>query len=191
MIAVVAPVGLLLVVALVLAFQIVKLTDAGRLVDQTDEVMERIGEVQNQIIDQETGIRGYLLSNDREFLAPYERAQPLPMFAALHQLVADNPPQQVRVDAARARYEAWLALAEVIVRAPDPSPYRQKEALTERLIQSNRELQTRLQELNVLYSVGKTVTSVSDLSQLLPRIVDAAQTARGRLWSGPKMRSSA
>ena len=51
---------------------------------------------------------------------------------------------------------------------------REKEALTERLIQSNRELQTRLQELNVLYSVGKTVTSVSDLSQLLPRIVDAA-----------------
>ena len=51
---------------------------------------------------------------------------------------------------------------------------REKEALTERLIQSNRELQTRLQELNVLYSVGKTVTSVSDMTQLLPRIVDAA-----------------
>jgi signal transduction histidine kinase/DNA-binding response OmpR family regulator/CHASE3 domain sensor protein len=132
MIAVVAPVGLLLLVAVVLAFQIVKLTDAGHLVDHTDEVMERIGALQNQIVDQETGIRGYLLSNDREFLAPYERAQPLPMFAALHQLLADNPPQQVRVDEVRARYEAWLALSELIVRAPDPTPYRQKEALTER-----------------------------------------------------------
>lgn len=51
---------------------------------------------------------------------------------------------------------------------------REKEALTERLIQSNRELQMRLQELNVLYSIGKSVTSLADLSILLPRIVDAA-----------------
>lgn len=51
---------------------------------------------------------------------------------------------------------------------------REKDALTERLIQSNRELQQRLQELNVLYNVGKSVTSLSDLNELLPRIVDAA-----------------
>lgn len=51
---------------------------------------------------------------------------------------------------------------------------REKDALTERLIQSNRELQMRLQELNVLYSIGKSVTSLTDMNQLLPRIVDAA-----------------
>lgn len=51
---------------------------------------------------------------------------------------------------------------------------REKEALTERLIHANRELQTRLQELNVLYSVGKSVTRLADLTLLLPRIVDAA-----------------
>lgn len=51
---------------------------------------------------------------------------------------------------------------------------REKDALTERLIQSNRELQQRLQELNVLYSIGKSVTSVTDMNELLPRIVDAA-----------------
>ncbi len=56
---------------------------------------------------------------------------------------------------------------------------REKEALTERLIQSNRELQMRLQELNVLYSVGKSVTSLTDLEQLLPRIVDAAIKVSG------------
>jgi len=50
----------------------------------------------------------------------------------------------------------------------------EKDALTERLIQANRELQLRLQELNVLYSIGKSVTSVSDMELLLPRIVDAA-----------------
>lgn len=53
---------------------------------------------------------------------------------------------------------------------------REKEALTERVIQANRELQLRLQELNVLYSVGKGVAGLIDMSQLLPRIVDAATT---------------
>lgn len=51
---------------------------------------------------------------------------------------------------------------------------REKEALTERVIQANRELQRRLQELNILYNVGKSVTSTTDLTVLLPRIVDAA-----------------
>jgi class 3 adenylate cyclase/CheY-like chemotaxis protein len=51
---------------------------------------------------------------------------------------------------------------------------RDKEALTERLLQSNRELQRRVQELNVLYSVGKSVTGILDMNELMPRIVDAA-----------------
>ncbi|MEI9941103.1 MAG: response regulator [Pseudomonadota bacterium] len=132
LVAVVAPIGLLLLVGLILAFQIVKLTDTARWVDHTDEVMGRVSEIQNQVVDQETGIRGYLLSGDRAFLAPYERAQPLPMFAALHGLVADNPPQQVRIDAARARYEAWLKMSEPILSVADLAVYRNVEALLER-----------------------------------------------------------
>jgi signal transduction histidine kinase/DNA-binding response OmpR family regulator/CHASE3 domain sensor protein len=132
MVAVIAPVGLLLLVGLILAFQVVKLTDTAQWVDHTDEVMGRVSEIQNQVVDQETSIRGYLLSGDRLFLGPYERAQPLPMFAAVHELVADNPAQQVRIDAARARYEAWFKLSEPIVQATDPSPYRSREAMLER-----------------------------------------------------------
>ncbi|HKO48824.1 MAG TPA: response regulator, partial [Polyangiaceae bacterium] len=101
-------------------------------VDHTDEVIGRVSEIQTQIVDQETGIRGYLLSGDREFLAPYERAQPLPMFTAVHQLVADNASQQVRIDAARARYEAWFKLTEPIVLAADPTPFRSRESMRER-----------------------------------------------------------
>lgn len=70
---------------------------------------------------------------------------------------------------------------------------REKEALTERLIQANRELQMRLQELNVLYSVGKSVTSLADMDRLLPRIVDAAikvttaEEAQLFLWEGGQL----
>ncbi len=132
MIAVVAPIGLLLFVGVILAFQIVKLTDTAHWVDHTDEVIGRVTEIQNQAVDQETGIRGYLLSDDRSFLAPYERAQPLPMFAAVHALVADNPAQQVRIDTARSRYEAWLKMSDVIVQAKDPSEYKATQSLLER-----------------------------------------------------------
>ncbi|MDL1901464.1 response regulator [Anaerolineae bacterium CFX9] len=56
---------------------------------------------------------------------------------------------------------------------------REKEALTERLLSANRELQLRVQELNVLYSVGKSVTALMELDQLLPLIVDAAVRLTG------------
>jgi DNA-binding response OmpR family regulator len=51
---------------------------------------------------------------------------------------------------------------------------REKEALTERVLQANRELQRRVSELNTLYNVGKSVTSITDMRQLLPYIAQAA-----------------
>ncbi len=51
---------------------------------------------------------------------------------------------------------------------------REKEALTERLLKSNRDMQRRIKELNALYSIGKSVTALLDLEQLLTRVVDAA-----------------
>ena len=51
LIAVVAPVGLLLLVGLILAFQVVRLTDTAHWVDHTDEVISRISEIQTQIVD--------------------------------------------------------------------------------------------------------------------------------------------
>lgn len=51
---------------------------------------------------------------------------------------------------------------------------REKEALTNRLIQANRDLQGRLQELNVLSNIGRRVASLADMDQLMPRVVEAA-----------------
>lgn len=51
---------------------------------------------------------------------------------------------------------------------------RDKEALTERLIRANSDMQTRLHEMNILYGVGKSVASLLELDNLLPRLVDAA-----------------
>jgi class 3 adenylate cyclase/DNA-binding response OmpR family regulator len=51
---------------------------------------------------------------------------------------------------------------------------RDKEALTARLMQSKRELEQRLRELNTLYHIGKSVTALMELDNLLGRVVDAA-----------------
>jgi class 3 adenylate cyclase/DNA-binding response OmpR family regulator len=51
---------------------------------------------------------------------------------------------------------------------------REKEALTTRLMQTNRQLEQRLSELNTFYQIGKSVTSLMERDQLLERIVDAA-----------------
>ena len=184
LIAVVAPVGLLLLVGLILAFQVVKLQDTAHWVDHTDEVIGRISEIQTQIVDQETGIRGFLLTGDRAFLAPYERAQPLPMFAAVHGLVADNPPQQVRADAARARYEAWLKMNEPLLElGAELNRYRLQEELLERKrrMDSIREaLQNMLLVEQGLRVDHQQISAVRERDQELPsaRCIEGQITAR-------------
>ncbi|MGB1289333.1 MAG: response regulator, partial [Aggregatilineales bacterium] len=51
---------------------------------------------------------------------------------------------------------------------------REKEALTQRILYANRQLQQRLEELNILYDVGKTLTERTDVASLLTYIVDVA-----------------
>ena len=56
---------------------------------------------------------------------------------------------------------------------------REKDTLIERLMQANKELQSRVTELNALYSIGKQVAALHTLDQLLPRLVDAAVQITG------------
>jgi class 3 adenylate cyclase len=51
---------------------------------------------------------------------------------------------------------------------------REKEALTERLLQANANLNRRIRELNALYQIGKNVTALTGMDSLMVKIVDAA-----------------
>jgi two-component system NtrC family sensor kinase len=46
--------------------------------------------------------------------------------------------------------------------------------LTRRLREANRQLQDRFQELNTVYAIGRAVTSLLDLNEVLNRVVEAA-----------------
>ena len=110
------PVALLIFVGLVLGLQIQRLTSNAQWVDHTDAAIAKLYEVQKRIIDQETGLRGFLVTENRLFLEPYEDANVEPTLEDLDSLLSDNPDQLVRLRDLRARYANWNEESERVVR---------------------------------------------------------------------------
>ena len=50
---------------------------------------------------------------------------------------------------------------------------REKETLTQRVMEANQQLEQRVSELNILYRIGKSITALMDPEVMLDRIVDA------------------
>lgn len=68
-----------------------------------------------------------------------------------------------------------LEMQEAIRRVLASTALREeRDQLTQKLLEVNRQLQKQLQELNVIYTIGRSVTSMLDLNQVLNRVVDAA-----------------
>ena len=51
---------------------------------------------------------------------------------------------------------------------------RERDRLAQQLQQTNQELQLRVRELTTIFSVGKAVTSITDLSMLMDKILEGA-----------------
>jgi methyl-accepting chemotaxis protein len=79
--------------------------------NHTYQVLETVDAVMASMVDQETGVRGYLVSGDNKFLEPYRngRANYEQDFAKIKQLTSDNPAQQERLDALNRAAETWRA----------------------------------------------------------------------------------
>jgi two-component system NtrC family sensor kinase len=66
-------------------------------------------------------------------------------------------------------------MQEAIRRVLSSSTLREeRDQLTQKLIEVNHQLQRQLQELNIIYTVGRSVTSLLDPNLVLNRIVEAA-----------------
>lgn len=136
-IALITPVVLLTLLAIILAIQVERMSNDARWVDHTDEVISRVSELGERIDMQESAARGFLLSGDRQFLADYERARPLDVLAAVRALTTDNPQQQARLDRVERRYEQWQALVPSPFVDADRAPLSSPEALRERVARMN------------------------------------------------------
>ena len=124
------PLALLLGVGAILWMQVTQMRDLAQWVDHTDQVIARIYEVQRDISMQEAAVRGYLLTNDRSLLEPYEVTQPREGLLALKHLISDNPVQQGRLEDAIRRYEVWSANTRDLLKPGiELAPYRSAAAI--------------------------------------------------------------
>ncbi len=96
-------------IAVVLELQVHRLAKAQDWVDHTDVVLAQSRLLLRFMIDQETGLRGYLLTHDNNFLQPYHFAETaLPgLLDQMRANIADNPEQQDRLAKIRLSYEQW------------------------------------------------------------------------------------
>jgi CheY-like chemotaxis protein/signal transduction histidine kinase/CHASE3 domain sensor protein len=113
--ALVLPVALLLVVGFVLGYQILSLQEQARWVDESDHVLAKSYQLQKRILDFETGIRGFLLTDDPRFLEPLAGQPPDVLIAELKELTADNPVQARSVETVEREFRAWLVAVGKLV----------------------------------------------------------------------------
>ncbi len=85
-------------------------TLAAASVDHTNEVRTQLERTLRTLVDAETGQRGYLLTGDTSYLAPYRNARVDvdQEVATLRALTADNPKQQRRLNALALATDAKL-----------------------------------------------------------------------------------
>jgi len=89
----------------------------ARQVEASQRVSGRAAALLGNVIDMETGFRGYLLIGDEQTLQPYyggERAL-VGRFAELRELVAGAPAQVRLVDQAQRLYQQWSAYSHLLV----------------------------------------------------------------------------
>jgi signal transduction histidine kinase/DNA-binding response OmpR family regulator/CHASE3 domain sensor protein len=96
---------------------IVYLINVLNWVEHSEKVIGNATEVSKLSTDMETGMRGYLITNDESFLAPYLVARPRieRELTALEQLVSDNPNQVERVAKIRAAQQEWTRFADEMI----------------------------------------------------------------------------
>src|SRR5262249_44671937 len=105
---------LLVLLSLVLVGEILLLSDSLRWLDHSDQVISTARQVQRQVVEMDTGLRGYRLTKDRTFLDAYNEASAkLPeQFEVLQRLIVDNPAQSQRLQDLSQLYEGWTHWSE-------------------------------------------------------------------------------
>ncbi|KTT66351.1 chemotaxis protein CheY [Pseudomonas oryzihabitans] len=88
-------------------------------VEHTDRVISTANANFRLVVDLETGMRGYLLSGNTNFLQPYERALPdfEPQLDELKTLVSDSAVQVRRLERIEAVHREWRDYASRVIEA--------------------------------------------------------------------------
>jgi CheY-like chemotaxis protein/signal transduction histidine kinase len=87
-------------------------------VEHSERVIGSANEISKQMVDMETGLRGYMLTGDESFLEPYTLSKPKVAIGlkSLGQLIDGSPVQLGRLDVIRAQQLQWDQFAQEMIR---------------------------------------------------------------------------
>ncbi len=111
--AVIVPILLILSIAVILVWQVGRLLTASSWVEHTDRVIAQANQVQKLTLDLETGMRGFLVTGDEDFLSPYNHSLSIIHVEAamLSSMVVDNPAQMDLAQDIESLRNQWLDYA--------------------------------------------------------------------------------
>jgi CheY-like chemotaxis protein/CHASE3 domain sensor protein len=111
------PLAVGLVTIAVFAVLIAYLVSTVNWVEHSERVIGDANEALRLAVDRESALRGFLLTGDDAFLAPYQAGQPRfqSQITELTGLVADNPPQIERLKTIQAIQARWNTYAQQMI----------------------------------------------------------------------------
>ncbi len=114
------PLLALLLLALGLGYSLQRVRASAAWVDHSDRVRANVNRIVKLMVDEETGIRGFLLTRDPAFLGPYIRAERIlpDEFQTTLNMVRDSPEQTARLQQIRQSYLQWKILASQALNLP-------------------------------------------------------------------------
>jgi methyl-accepting chemotaxis protein len=91
-----------------------EMVETDHMVTHTYQVVAAVDGAVTAMVNQETGLRGYLLAGEEKFLDPFKvgASECSKSFAQAKQLTSDNPAQQTRLEELARRSAEWQALAQ-------------------------------------------------------------------------------
>ena len=117
------PIVALGLLALTLAYGIQQVQRSARRVDRSDQVIAHANQLVKLMVDEETGLRGFLLTREAAFLHPFREAnqQLEPEFTALFNLIKRDPEQTARLQRLKTEFQAWQKNAAETFAQPTPT----------------------------------------------------------------------
>ena len=87
-------------------------------VEHSERVIGNASEISKEMVDMETGLRGYMLAGEENFLQPYVLSKPKvnASINSLLKLVEDNPAQVDRLRTILAQHQQWDLYAQEMIR---------------------------------------------------------------------------
>jgi CheY-like chemotaxis protein/signal transduction histidine kinase/CHASE3 domain sensor protein len=165
-----APILLLLLLGLTLGRQILLMSDDARWVDHSDQMLAAANGTIAGIVDEETGLRGYLITNDSTFLQPFDLARTEQAFTTLHELTSDNPAQRDRFEVAHQLYTRWHASVSDVIARRDITAAREPDAMRDRKDRMDAIREAMRQPIEIEHTLRRERVETAESSRRTTRV---------------------